>query len=418
MEDNSSMKVNTEIKKPATDASVHLDAVRGLAAVWVLLGHSRPYFIQQSIKSVLTGNATLDGAASPLIYTAHASPDAGVSTWTKHLQIDQIVGGFQHHTIALMAVIVFFVLSGYLVGGSVLRTMRSGVFSWKKYLFQRLTRLWVVLVPALLLGAAWDGGGKYLLHNPLNIYRLGPVIAPAMLNNFSFSAFFGNLFFLQGIVTECFGTNNPLWSLSFELWFYVFFPLMITVLWGSKRTRVRVFAALLLVALLLMSGWHIVAYFLIWLMGAGLSVVPLRLPSSLRGISIAASGILVLSVMYLSLLFQINLLLSNLILGVFVSLFLWTLLHAQEVSVHPLYRSTAQNLSHMSYTLYLSHYPVLVFISAVLMPVGTYWAPTAVSLLKLFLIILVVFVYSWLVYFCFERNTDQIRHWLILHGVG
>ena len=132
----------------------------------------------------------------------------------------------------------------------------------------------------------------------------------------------------------------------------------------------------------------------------------------------AASGGLILLVMYLTLKFPINRFLSDIILGVFVSLFLWTLLHAQEVSVHPLYRSAAQNLSHMSYTLYLAHYPMLVFISAVLMPVGTYWPLTAVSLLKLLLILMVVFAYSWLVYFCFEQNTDRVRHWLTLHGVG
>lgn len=340
------------------------------------------------------------------------------SIWIKHLRIDQLVGGFQHHTIAGMAVIVFFVLSGYLVGGSVLRTMRKGTFSWNKYLFQRLTRLWIVLVPTMLLGAAWDGCGKYLLHNPLNIYHLDPTIATEMLRNFSFTAFFGNLFFLQGIATECFGTNNPLWSLSYELWFYIFFPLLITVLWGSKRTGVRVFAALLLVVLLSMSGWRIGAYFMIWLLGAGLSAVPLRLSPALRRRSIAASGGLLLLAMYLELVFPTNRFLSDLILGVFVSLFLWTLLHAQEVSVHPLYRFAAQNLSHMSYTLYLSHYPVLVFIAAVLMPFGTFWPLTGASLLKLLLIITIVFVYSWLVYFCFERNTERIRHWLILRGVG
>ncbi|MGB7985268.1 MAG: acyltransferase [Terracidiphilus sp.] len=411
------MKVSTEIRKPVTDASVHLDAVRGLAAIWVVLGHCREFFIQTSVKTVLIGKNNLDGA-SPSIYQAPASQDAYQSVWTTHLQINQIVGGFQHHTIALMAVIVFFVLSGYLVGGSVLRTMRRGIFSWKKYFFQRLTRLWMVLVPALFLGAAWDGCGKFLLHRPLSIYQFGPTIAPEMLHNFTFSAFFGSLFFLQGIATNCFGTNGPLWSLSYEMWYYIFFPLMMTALWASKRTGVRIFAALLLIALLLISGWRLAAYFILWLMGAALSLAPLRLPARLRKIFIAASGILLLSVMLLSLIFPINLVLSNLILGVFVSFFLWTLLHAQEVSVHPLYRRAAQNLSHMSYTLYLVHFPFLVFIAAVLLPAGTFWAFSAGSLLKIFVIILAVLVYARLVYLCFERNTDRVRHWLTQHGVG
>ena len=49
---------------------------------------------------------------------------------------------------------VFFVLSGFLVGGAV---MRAGpAFDWRTYAIARLSRLWVVLVPALLLTAALD----------------------------------------------------------------------------------------------------------------------------------------------------------------------------------------------------------------------------------------------------------------------
>jgi peptidoglycan/LPS O-acetylase OafA/YrhL len=54
------------------------------------------------------------------------------------------------------AVIVFFVLSGYFVGSSVLRSVMRSHWSWRWYLNQRLTRLWIVLVPALLIGGALD----------------------------------------------------------------------------------------------------------------------------------------------------------------------------------------------------------------------------------------------------------------------
>ena len=59
-------------------------------------------------------------------------------------------------------VIVFFVLSGYLVGGSVLRSVRTGSWSWRAYLLARLSRLYVVLLPALLLGGALDWLGMHM----------------------------------------------------------------------------------------------------------------------------------------------------------------------------------------------------------------------------------------------------------------
>lgn len=49
------------------------------------------------------------------------------------------------------AVLVFFFLSGYLVSGSVIRTLIKQDLSFGTYIFDRLTRLWIVLFPALLL---------------------------------------------------------------------------------------------------------------------------------------------------------------------------------------------------------------------------------------------------------------------------
>jgi peptidoglycan/LPS O-acetylase OafA/YrhL len=402
-----SMEAKPELSRHAIDASVHLDALRGLAAVWVLLGHSRAVFIETRIGTLLSGKphtyaGPLQSTTEPIIIS--------------HLRISQLLNG--QHALARAAVIVFFVLSGYLVGGSVIRTMRKDSFSWSKYLFQRLTRLWIVLLPALFLGAVLDMGGMYFLHSQQNIYKAGP-IAPTIASHLTLGAFFGSALFLQDIATTWFGTNNPLWSLSYEFWFYLFFPLLLTVLFASsKRRGVRVTAGLLLVTLMTACGWRICVCFLIWLLGAWVEILPLKLPARLRKESTFAAGLLLLFAIYLQLRFPINLFVSDFLLGVVVSLFLWTLLHAREVSVHPFYRTSAQGLSRMSYTLYLVHYPMLVFISALLMPVWSFWPLAPLPMFKLLLIIMAVFVYAWLVYYCFERNTDRIRKWLMRFRVG
>jgi peptidoglycan/LPS O-acetylase OafA/YrhL len=73
-------------------------------------------------------------------------------------------------TIGHEAVMVFFVLSGFLVGGSVLKLMSRDLWSWNNYLIKRLTRLWIVLIPALLLGLALDLGGSHIFSGTASIY--------------------------------------------------------------------------------------------------------------------------------------------------------------------------------------------------------------------------------------------------------
>ena len=94
-----------------------LNTLRAAAAIIVCLGHVRGY--------ILVPRAEIRGAFNEGMY-ALTSLGHG-------------------------AVMVFFVLSGYFVGGSVIRGRRRGTFRWADYLISRSIRLWVVLIPALLL---------------------------------------------------------------------------------------------------------------------------------------------------------------------------------------------------------------------------------------------------------------------------
>ncbi len=61
-------------------------------------------------------------------------------------QIVQTVFGF-----GLQFVMVFFVLSGFVIASSVVPKIFLGKWSWRDYFISRLTRLWLVLIPALFL---------------------------------------------------------------------------------------------------------------------------------------------------------------------------------------------------------------------------------------------------------------------------
>ncbi|WP_157178407.1 acyltransferase family protein [Terriglobus roseus] len=95
------------------------------------------------------------------------------------------------------SVVLFFVLSGYLIAGSILRSAERGPWNWRDYALRRLVRLWIVLIPGLLLCAAWDGLGMALHRAPLlyagaNGNHLMQNVAAAR----TWPIFFGNLFFL------------------------------------------------------------------------------------------------------------------------------------------------------------------------------------------------------------------------------
>ena len=66
------------------------------------------------------------------------------------------MAGFGHQ-----AVLVFFVLSGYLVGGEVLATLQRGTFNGGRYAVNRSTRLYAVYVVALTLGGLFDWVGMH-----------------------------------------------------------------------------------------------------------------------------------------------------------------------------------------------------------------------------------------------------------------
>lgn len=151
------------------------------------------------------------------------------------------ITGFGHE-----AVMVFFVISGYLVGGKVWSLYREGRFGWRRYLADRASRLYAVLFVALLLGAAMDWTG-YLFFNKYGLYNQGyegsiAVLGAAPIDRMGWQDFLVNAFFLQTIVGPTFGSNGPLWSLAYEWWYYVLFPLALAAVWpiadyGWRKTE-------------------------------------------------------------------------------------------------------------------------------------------------------------------------------------
>ncbi len=108
------------------------------------------------------------------------------------------------------SVVVFFVLSGYLIAGSVITQIRKGKFDIKIYALKRLSRLYAVLIFAILLTVVLDHTGIYL--DSVGLYK-GKIKAATLgfsiADRLSFKYVLTSLFMLQTILLPPIGSNSP-----------------------------------------------------------------------------------------------------------------------------------------------------------------------------------------------------------------
>jgi len=210
---------------PLTEqASAHLDMLRAIAAFAMLIEHWRCiYFVD--CPHVHRRNF--------LLYVFYGA--------TK----------FGHE-----AVIVFFVLSRYLIGRTVLRGMWARRWSGTRYAVHRLVRLELVLLPALALCWMWDSAGIHLF-SPSRTYLGTSGISVLNYNVshwLSWRIFLGNAGFLQTLLVPTLGTDNPLWSLANEFWYYALFPCLAIALMSQFSWKRRWIAVVVMIGLSLFVG--------------------------------------------------------------------------------------------------------------------------------------------------------------------
>lgn len=112
------------------------------------------------------------------------------------------------------AVIVFFVLSGYVIAFVTDTKERE----WRVYAASRLSRVYSVAVPALALTVLLDYLGRQLLPTiytqyPFDQHLVRAAVSLSMLNEWWFLS-----------VTSF--SNVPYWSITYEIWYYVAFGLL------------------------------------------------------------------------------------------------------------------------------------------------------------------------------------------------
>ena len=311
------------------------------------------------------------------------------------------------------AVIVFFVLSGYLVGGAILK--RGDEFRVTDYAASRLIRLWMVLIPALLFTFSIDCLTEFATENAIHgenhdLWRSGPNGDYSL----SLTTLIGNICFVQTILVPVFGTNSPLWSLCNEFWYYVFFPIMFFA--GKSLWQGNPIKSLILAMLFIALGYFFLVPiwlgFFIWIFGVIAWLCHKYCTPSNSPFWLVLAG----SLFFGSLVYsksswpqQLNIE-PDLVIGVAFSLLLIsiqpTIVAANRV--HSITERLAVGLSEMSYTLYLTHFPIVILMGALIFKEQQ--LNLSIYSISLYLLIIVaLLVVSWIFWWCFESRTPAVR---------
>lgn len=306
--------------------------------------------------------------------------------------------GFGHS-----GVVVFFVLSGFWISRAVLGRI-DGPHFWRDYLIDRLSRLLIVLVPALLLGGLLDWLGAVHLALPLYGGASGShsIVSP-VIDQLGWKVLAGNVAFLQTIAVPTWGSNGPLWSLAYEFWFYIWFPALALLL---IRRRFSLALASLVVA------WFnpaIALGFMAWLTGYAL----LKLEPTISEKPAPRWRTAAATLLFLALLLFSGLRSGSLVDFVLAAAFAGLLyaLRAGQIGFPRWLEPVAHYGRSSSYSLYVVHFPLLALAGS-LASGGILMAPSPVSVGIVLALTLGCVGAGWAFSELTERNTATLRAWL------
>jgi peptidoglycan/LPS O-acetylase OafA/YrhL len=342
------MSVDTPPKPPDIR---FLDGLRGLAAVFVLIHHASFLLIRGSLVQLQSFGHVTPARLHPTFYR-----------WL-NLTLDPFRYGH-------VAVVFFFVLSGFVIHLRYAREMRNNPlgarFGWPGFVWRRVRRLYPPLLLAIGLTSLLYAIGSHLsptLYRGMSLYSWDNGAAVA---DTRWTTLLANLTFLMPFYAPWWSGNSPLWSLGYEWWFYMLYPAFWWItkqsLWASTGLMAGLF-----VLSLFPSAWpsslacKVLGLMPTWWLGVLLAEVYIgRIRLSFAWLS---------PLMLLMAAFQIRSLpdqVKTLVLGLGfagVLAFCFTL-RGRGYRLRLL--SQLKPLGDMSYTLYVTHIPILILLSSLL----------------------------------------------------
>lgn len=346
-----------EVRQINQATSISLDFVRGIAAQLVLIGH---------LWSFLELNVSI--FPIPLVQN--------------------------------FGVLVFFIMSGFLITQVTL--IKGYDYGFKNFFIDRFSRIFYTFIPALIFVLMVDFIGKQFYEYPLS-YK------------FSVKSFFGNLFMLQAypffnyLGIESFGTARPFWTVAVEWWTYIFFGVIF--FYNSIRNKFSKYT------LILFSGILIIYYFA--MRGSGLSfywflglILSLLYNSNIKFKIDKRYFIPILLLIAIALIirtyFSPNMYDMGIAIAFATILFLFfdppkNIIRILNLN---LVNKTSRTLANFSYSLYLIHYSLIVWLLEIF--------DFKKDLFSFAIIFCICNFMSYVFYLLFEKNNFKLRKYLKL----
>ncbi len=361
-----------------------------------------PTRIDRGETTRLFGLDLLRAVAILLVLTAHTLP--GGSTFPIIPTIASVSG--------YLGVELFFVLSGFLIGGILIRMLHRGELGTFAGVMEFWKRRWYRTLPNYAI---------FLLFNLAWASQFGSASV------FSYSNY---LWFSQNLAWQCPVFFQESWSLAVEEWFYLVLPVFVVVFtsWNRKPNR---FTLVLFVMLLIPVGLRCVG----WIEGSWdetiRKIVIYRLDSMMIGVAAAylaitqpqwwkkterfwPIGVLLLLGVAIHLIrfqpldpaFWYHRTLPTIITSFATAILLPALMTMQPQNL--IMARTVRNISLWSYSLYLCHTPVirvLQYLCTEIIPFAPYRNP----IIRCLMIWVIALTIAALVYRFWEKPMTQLR---------
>jgi peptidoglycan/LPS O-acetylase OafA/YrhL len=353
-----------------------LDFLRATAALLVLFGHSRDaYFLHTDV------------LAQPGLF----------------LKLFYFITGLHNE-----AVVIFFVLSGFLIGGSLSDSMQRGSFDLARYLIARFVRIYIVYLPALVITEAVFLFGSLLLSDP-GAGHFRPLFSQQQMDFGGVSQAICHLAGLEHFSCPAWEQNPALWSLGYEWALYLFAPAIIGLVAWKASAGLRLIGGVLVCAIaatvcrLPSEG---VCWFIVWFLGVAsyrvlrAGLVPL--PAGLLGAGLIIAG------MAMRLLNAAGILEADTIIAAGTAV----MIACRPMAAFPLAPRLFGWAAGFSYTLYAIHTPLVYLAVAIFQNIGfprDKVLPRPLAFMEFGVTVAMCVLAAFLVSLVSERKTGQVR---------